>query len=103
MTKNVSQKLLDSMLGFAAGGMIAASVLSLIITSIEMSDAMAGTRWIPAAIGFLPVGIFLRIRDAYLAQLRLGLPRKDAEGVETGWRLCTLLVLAITLHNIPDG
>src|SRR5690625_3989925 len=91
------------MLGFAAGVMIAASVWSLIIPSIEMTDAMGGTGWIPAAIGFLTGGIFLRICDAYLPHLHLGLPRKDAEGVETGWRRSTLLVLAITLHNIPEG
>src|SRR5690625_7433620 len=49
------------------------------------------------------VGIIIRICDAYLPHLHLGLPRKDAEGVETGWRRSTLLVLAITLHNIPEG
>lgn len=103
LTKNVSQKLLDSMLGFAAGVMIAASVWSLIIPSIDMTDAMGGIGWLPAAFGFLTGGLFLRICDAYLPHLHLGLPRQDAEGVETSWRRSTLLVLAITLHNIPEG
>lgn len=103
LTKNVGQKLLDSMLGFAAGVMIAASVWSLIIPAIEMTEAMGGIGWIPAATGFLVGGIFLRVCDAYLPHLHIGLPRSDAEGVSTSWRRSTLLVLAITLHNIPEG
>lgn len=102
-TKNVSQKLLDSMLGFAAGVMIAASVWSLIIPSIEMTEAMGGIGWLPAATGFLIGGLFLRVCDAYMPHLHLGSPRTEAEGVVTSWRRSTLLVLAITLHNIPEG
>ncbi|WP_069130574.1 ZIP family metal transporter [Rhodohalobacter halophilus] len=102
-TKNVGQKLLDSMLGFAAGVMIAASVWSLIIPSIEMTESMGGIGWMPAAIGFLAGGVFLRVCDAYLPHLHIGLPRADAEGMDTSWRRSTLLVLAITLHNIPEG
>lgn len=103
LTKNVSQTILDSMLGFAAGVMIAASVWSLIIPSIEMTEAMGGIGWLPAAIGFLVGGLFLRLCDAYLPHLHIGLPTSDAEGVPTSWRRSTLLVLAITLHNIPEG
>lgn len=102
-TKNVSQKLLDSMLGFAAGVMIAASVWSLIIPSIDMTEAMGGIGWLPAALGFLAGGLFLRVCDAYMPHLHLGAPRTEAEGVPTSWRRSTLLVLAITLHNIPEG
>lgn len=102
-TRNVSQKLLDSMLGFAAGVMIAASVWSLIIPAVEMTEAMGGIGWMPATIGFLVGGIFLRVCDAYLPHLHIGLPRSQAEGVDTSWRRSTLLVLAITLHNIPEG
>lgn len=102
-TKNVGYKILDSMLGFAAGVMIAASVWSLIIPSIEMTEAMGGIGWLPAAIGFLTGGLFLRLCDAYLPHLHIGLPKSEAEGVETSWRRSTLLVLAITLHNIPEG
>ncbi|NBC25357.1 MAG: ZIP family metal transporter [Bacteroidetes bacterium] len=102
-TKTVSQKVLDFMLGFAAGVMIAASVWSLIIPSIEMTEAMGGIGWLPAAAGFLVGGLFLRLCDAYLPHLHIGLPRTEAEGVSTSWRRSTLLVLAITLHNIPEG
>lgn len=102
-TKTVSQKVLDSMLGFAAGVMIAASVWSLIIPSIEMTEAMGGIGWLPAAFGFLIGGLFLRVCDAFLPHLHIGLPRSQAEGVDTSWRRSTLLVLAITLHNIPEG
>ncbi|MDZ7758361.1 ZIP family metal transporter [Rhodohalobacter sp.] len=103
LTKNVGQKTLDSMLGFAAGVMIAASVWSLIIPAIEMTEAMGGIGWIPAASGFLIGGLFLRLCDAYMPHLHIGLPMSDAEGVGTSWRRSTLLVLAITLHNIPEG
>src|SRR6056297_548098 len=103
LTKNVSQTVLDSMLGFAAGVMIAASVWSLIIPSIEMTEAMGGIGWLPAATGFLVGGLFLRVCDAFLPHLHIGSPRSDAEGVRTSWRRSTLLVLAITLHNIPEG
>lgn len=102
-TKNVGHKILDSMLGFAAGVMIAASVWSLIIPSIEMTEAMGGIGWLPATVGFLVGGLFLRLCDAYLPHLHIGLPRSEAEGVDTSWRRSTLLVLAITLHNIPEG
>lgn len=102
-TKTVSQKVLDSMLGFAAGVMIAASVWSLIIPSIEMTEAMGGIGWLPAAAGFLVGGLFLRVCDAFLPHLHIGLPKTEAEGVSTSWRRSTLLVLAITLHNIPEG
>ena len=103
LTKNVSQTVLDSMLGFAAGVMIAASVWSLIIPSIDMTEAMGGIGWLPAATGFLVGGLFLRICDAFLPHLHIGSPVSDAEGVPTSWRRSTLLVLAITLHNIPEG
>lgn len=102
-TKSVSQKVLDSMLGFAAGVMIAASVWSLIIPAIEMTEAMGGIGWLPAAAGFLVGGLFLRVCDAFLPHLHIGLPKTEAEGVSTSWRRSTLLVLAITLHNIPEG
>lgn len=102
-TKSVSQKVLDSMLGFAAGVMIAASVWSLIIPAIEMTEAMGGVGWIPAAAGFLIGGLFLRVGDAFLPHLHIGNPTSEAEGVSTSWRRSTLLVLAITLHNIPEG
>jgi len=102
-TRNVSNKLLDSMMGFAAGVMIAASFWSLLVPAIEMSEAQGITAWLPATIGFLIGGLFLRICDAYLPHLHVGFPMEEAEGVSTSWRRATLLVLAITLHNIPEG
>lgn len=102
-TKKVNYKLLDAMMGFAAGVMIAASFWSLLVPSIDMAAAQGVIEWLPAVIGFLTGGIFLRICDAYLPHLHIGLPVEEAEGLPTSWRRATLLVLAITLHNIPEG
>lgn len=102
-TKRVNRALLDAMLGFAAGVMIAASFWSLLVPAIDMAAAQGMTEWVPAAIGFLTGGIFLRVADNFLPHLHLGARRSEAEGVQTSWRRATLLVLAITLHNIPEG
>ena len=102
-TKQVSFKLLDSMMGFAAGVMIAASIWSLILPAIDMAEAQGHIGWIPAVIGFLLGGLILRICDHYLPHLHIGLPRDEAEGIPTSWRRSTLLMLAMTLHNIPEG
>jgi len=101
--RTIRQKVLDTMLGFAAGVMIAASFWSLLSPSIDMATAQGVTAWIPAVVGFLAGGVFLRICDAYMPHLHLGFPLEEAEGVSTSWRRATLLVLAITLHNIPEG
>ncbi len=102
-TKAVNYKVLDSMMGFAAGVMIAASFWSLLVPSIDMAADQGVIEWIPAAVGFLLGGLFLRLCDAYLPHLHLGKPKTEAEGVPTTWKRTTLLVLAITLHNIPEG
>jgi len=102
-TKDLSRKTLDGMLGFAAGVMIAASFWSLLAPAIEMSEDMGYVPWIPAVVGFLGGAFFLRLVDRFLPHLHIGLPREKAEGIETNWRRTTLLVLAITLHNIPEG
>ena len=102
-TKQVSFKLLDSMMGFAAGVMIAASIWSLILPAIDMAEAQGHIGWIPAVIGFLLGGLILRVCDHYLPHLHIGLPRDEAEGLPTSWRRSTLLMLAMTLHNIPEG
>jgi len=101
--KEISRKVLDVMLGFAAGVMIAASFWSLLAPAIEMAEGMGVPGWFPAVIGFLAGGIFLRLIDVFLPHLHLGLPREKAEGVSTTWKRTTLLVLAVTLHNIPEG
>jgi len=104
LTANVGRRFLDAMLGFAAGVMIAASVWSLLIPAIEMARAAGGVPgWLPAAAGFLLGGLFLRGVDAVLPHLHPGLATDQAEGIHTSWKRSTLLVLAITLHNIPEG
>jgi ZIP family zinc transporter len=102
-TKGFNQKILDSMLGFAAGVMIAASFWSLLAPAIEMSRDQSAAPWIPAAAGFLLGTVFLRIIDKILPHLHVGLPIDEAEGIKTSWQRSTLLVTAITLHNIPEG
>jgi zinc transporter, ZIP family len=99
----VNRKLLDAMLGFAAGIMIAASFWSLLAPAIAMTEAAGKTPWIPAVIGFLAGGAFLYGVDKVLPHLHLGFPMEEAEGIKTGWHRSVLLVLAITLHNIPEG
>jgi ZIP family zinc transporter len=101
--KDISRRVLDAMLGFAAGVMIAASYWSLLAPAIEMSEGKDIPAWVPAVVGFLIGAIFLRVMDKVIPHLHIGFPRGEAEGVKTGWRRSTLLVLAITLHNIPEG
>ncbi|MGV1100999.1 ZIP family metal transporter [Thiovibrio sp. JS02] len=103
VTKKVNALFLDAMLGFAAGVMIAASFWSLLAPGIEMSTAMGLTPWLTAASGFLAGGIFMRLIDIYLPHLHPGLDLSKSEGLKTSWQRSTLLVLAITLHNIPEG
>ena len=99
--KNPSRKLLDGMLGMAAGVMIAASYWSLLAPAIEMSEGKFLPSWVPATIGFLAGGAFLWLIDKLLPHLHPG--TTEPEGIHTAWRRTTLLVLAITLHNIPEG
>jgi ZIP family zinc transporter len=101
--RQVNRTLLDGMLGFAAGVMIAASYWSLLAPAIEMAEQTGVPPWIPAAAGFLLGGAFLWGVDAVLPHLHMGEPREKAEGISTTWRRSVLLVLAITMHNIPEG
>lgn len=103
LTRRINQRLLDAMMGFAAGVMIAASFWSLLAPSIEMAASQGITIWLPPTVGFLLGGAFLRLSDAILPHLHPGARMADAEGIPTSWRRATLLVLAITLHNIPEG
>ncbi|MGC8816229.1 MAG: ZIP family metal transporter [Candidatus Hadarchaeum sp.] len=98
-----NRRVMDGMLGFAAGIMIAASVWSLLIPAIEMSAEGSFPAWLPAAVGFIAGGALLQILDRALPHLHLGLPMREAEGPKTSLQRTTLLVLAITLHNIPEG
>lgn len=102
--KTINRKTLDGMLGFAAGVMIAASYWSLLAPAIEMAENEGKVApWIPAAAGFLLGGGFLWVVDKILPHLHPGLPMDEAEGIKTSWQRSVLLVLAITLHNIPEG
>jgi ZIP family zinc transporter len=83
--------------------MIAASFWSLLAPAIAMSEGKSLPAWMPAVIGFLAGGVFLRGVDMVLPHLHLGLPMSEAEGVKTRLQRSILLVLAITLHNIPEG
>lgn len=101
--KAINKKVLNAMLGFAAGVMIAASFWSLLAPAIEMAEESGIPAYIPAALGFLAGGLFLWMVDKLLPHLHIGFPDEDAEGIKTGWQRSILLVLAITLHNIPEG
>jgi len=101
--RDISRRVLDGMLGFAGGVMIAASYWSLLAPAIEMSEGKSIPAWVPAVVGFLLGGFFLRGIDAILPHLHIGFRTEEAEGLKTSWRRSTLLVLAITLHNIPEG
>ena len=101
--RDISRKVLDIMLGFAGGVMIAASYWSLLAPALEMAESGPLPAWVPAAIGFLMGGVVLRLVDKLLPHLHAGLAENQAEGLPTRWRQTTLLVLAITLHNIPEG
>ncbi len=101
--RNLDKRLNDGMLGFAAGVMIAASYWSLLAPAIEMSEGGPVPVWVPAVIGFLLGGGFLRIVDMILPHLHLGDSMDQAEGIKSKFGKSTLLILAITLHNIPEG
>lgn len=101
--RDISRRVLDTMLGFAGGVMIAVSYWSLLAPAIEMSEGKDIPAWVPAVVGFLLGGIFLRGIDKVLPHLHLGFDTHEVEGVKTSWQRSTLLILAITLHNIPEG
>jgi len=103
LLRGVNQKLMDGMLGFAGGVMIAASFWSLLQPAIAMSEGGDLPVWVPAVVGFLAGGFCIRGIDAVLPHLHIGYPIKEAEGLPTSWRRGTLLVTAMTLHNIPEG
>ncbi len=101
--KTIKKSVLNGMLGFAAGIMIAASFWSLLSPAIEMAEEQGSRAWAVAAIGFLLGGAFLYIADKVVPHLHMGLNKEQAEGISTKWQRSVLLVLAITLHNIPEG
>ncbi|OOH92449.1 ZIP family metal transporter [Pasteurellaceae bacterium 15-036681] len=103
--KTVNRKILDSMMGFAAGVMIAASFWSLLAPALEYAEPGYGEwSWVPAAVGFLLGGFFIRLIDYIVPHLHLSKPINEAEGIEPQkLSKSMLLFLAITIHNIPEG
>jgi ZIP family zinc transporter len=99
----INRKALDTALGFTAGVMIAASFWSLLNPAIALSEEMGMVKWVPALVGFLAGALAMRLVDYVLPHVHLFGQMSEAEGVKTSWRRTTLLVLAITLHNIPEG
>jgi ZIP family zinc transporter len=99
--KTMNRAVLDGMLGFTGGVMVAASYWSLLAPAIEMSEGEGFAKVIPAASGFLMGALFLFALDKTLPHLHINF--KETEGIKSPWQRTTLLVLAITLHNIPEG
>jgi len=99
--KSLNRALLDGMLGFTGGVMVAASFWSLLAPGIEMSEGEGFVKVMPAAIGFGLGALFIFGLDKILPHIHINF--KESEGIKTPWRRTTLLVLAITLHNIPEG
>ncbi len=101
MRKEMNKKIEKMLLGFAAGVMIAASVWSLLIPAIDMAEEQGKIAWIPATIGFLGGMAFLLVLDTLIPHLHL--ESSEPEGIEANLKKTTMLVLAVTLHNIPEG
>ncbi|MFN8343569.1 MAG: ZIP family metal transporter [Spirosomataceae bacterium] len=102
--KNMHRSLLDAMLGFTGGVMVAASFWSLLAPSIELSEKMfPAYAWMPAAVGFLLGSLFIYFLDKFTPHLHINFGENESEGMKTQWHKTTLLLLAITLHNIPEG
>lgn len=101
--KGMNRALLDGMLGFTGGVMVAASFWSLLAPGIEMSPGTGFAKVIPAVVGFSLGAVFLFGLDKILPHLHINFKESEKEGVKTPWHKTTLLVLAITMHNIPEG
>lgn len=101
--KSVNRAVFDGMLGFTGGVMVAASYWSLLAPSIELAENSGVIAWIPAAVGFAGGALFLFGLDKILPHLHINFQHNENEGIKTEWHRSTLLVLAITLHNIPEG
>lgn len=101
--REVNQKLLDWLLGFSGGVMIAASFWSLLAPAIDLASEQDMPLWIPPLVGFLAGAIFLRLADFVLPHLHIGVELSGAEGIKTSWERSILLSFAMTIHNIPEG
>lgn len=102
--KSINRGFFDVMLGFTGGVMVAASFWSLLAPSIEYSEQLyPGLEWMPAAVGFLMGSLFIYVLDKFTPHLHINFGESETEGMKTRWHKTTLLILAITLHNIPEG
>lgn len=101
--KTMKRSIFDAMLGFTGGVMTAASYFSLLAPAIEMAENQHIRAWIPAAGGFFLGALFLYVLDKLLPHIHINAAPENKEGIKTNWHKTTLLVLAITLHNIPEG
>ena len=99
--KKMNRVILDGMLGFTGGVMVAASFWSLLAPGIQMSEGEGFIKVVPAVIGFTLGALFIFCLDKILPHIHINF--KDSEGIKTPWHKTTLLVLAITMHNIPEG
>ncbi len=99
--RTINRTVLDGMLGFTGGVMVAASYWSLLAPAIEMSEGEGFQKVVPSVVGFLLGAIFLFMLDKVLPHIHINF--KETEGIKSPWQRTTLLVLAITLHNIPEG
>ena len=99
----MSDMLRKLLLGFASGVMVAASVWSLLIPSLEMSAENGGTTWLPAAVGFVLGILFLLLLDTLIPHLHIGSDKPEGLTCNCQWKRTTMLSVAVTLHNIPEG
>ena len=91
------------LLGFASGVMVAASVWSLLIPSLEMAEQQGGVSWLPAAVGFVLGILFLLLLDTFIPHLHIGSDKPEGLTRNCQWKRTTMLSVAVTLHNIPEG
>ncbi len=103
LKKDMNRKILDAALGFSAGIMISASFFSLIIPALDIASSWKIPSWIPVSIGFLAGGLFLKVIDSIIPHLHIFLPLEKAEGIKSGLSKTWLLILAMTIHNFPEG
>jgi ZIP family zinc transporter len=102
--KSINRAVFDTMLGFTGGVMMAASFWSLLSPSLDYSKELyADFYFLPVAGGFLFGGLFIFVIDRFLPHLHINFGKSESEGLPTAWKKSTLLLLAITLHNIPEG
>lgn len=101
--RSLHRRTLDTMLGFTGGVMVAASFWSLLAPAIELSEGQSLPSWFPPAVGFLAGALFLFALDKLIPHLHINFGHHEKEGIKTNWHGTVLLVLAITLHNIPEG